>query len=58
MQNFTKEVRKDVLKMIHNAKSGHPGGALSCVDILAVLYNKVLNIPKEWDKSPDFKKIP
>ena len=40
--------------MIHNAKSGHPGGALSCVDILAVLYKKVLNIPKDWDKSPDF----
>ncbi len=41
--------------MIHNAKSGHPGGALSSVDILAVLYKKVLNIPKEWDKSPSFK---
>ena len=41
--------------MVHNAKSGHPGGSLSCVDILAVLYKKVLNIPVEWDKSPDFK---
>lgn len=56
MEKFVKEVRKDILKMIHNAKSGHPGGALSCVDILAVLYNKILNIPKDWDKSPDFKK--
>lgn len=55
MEKFTKEVRKDVLKMIHNAKSGHPGGALSCIDILAVLYNKILNVPKEWDKSLDFK---
>lgn len=41
--------------MIHNAKSGHPGGSLSCTDILAVLYKKVLNVPLEWDKSPDFK---
>ena len=41
--------------MIHNAKSGHPGGSLSCVDILAVLYKKVLNVPLEWDKSPNFK---
>ncbi len=55
METFTKEVRKDVLKMIHNAKSGHPGGALSCIDILAVLYKKILNVPLEWDKSIDFK---
>ena len=41
--------------MIHNAKSGHPGGSLSCVDILAVLYKKILNVPVEWDKSPNFK---
>lgn len=55
METFTKEVRKDVLKMIHNAKSGHPGGALSCIDILAVLYKKILNVPLEWDKSINFK---
>ena len=41
--------------MIHNAKSGHPGGSLSCVDILTVLYKKVLNVPLDWDKSPNFK---
>ena len=42
--------------MVHAAKSGHPGGSLSGADILNVLYNKCLNIPKEWDKSPDFEK--
>lgn len=55
MKEFTSLIRQDILKMIHNAKSGHPGGALSCVDILAVLYKKVLNVPLEWDKSLDFK---
>ncbi len=55
MKHFTNTVRQDILKMIHNAKSGHPGGSLSCVDILAVLYKKVLNVPVEWDKSPNFK---
>ncbi|MBR5304361.1 MAG: transketolase [Candidatus Gastranaerophilales bacterium] len=40
--------------MIHNAKSGHPGGALSCVDMLSVLYKKVLNVPVEWDKAINF----
>ena len=55
MKAFTNQVRCDILKMIHNAKSGHPGGSCSCIDILAVLYKKVMNVPSEWDKSPDFK---
>ena len=55
MKTFTNAVRRDVLKMIHNAKSGHPGGACSCVDILAVLYKKVLNVPLEWNNAVDFK---
>jgi len=50
-----KIVRKNIVKMIHNAKSGHPGGSLSGADILTVLYKKCLNIPIEWDKSPDFE---
>ena len=49
-------VRRNIVKMIHAAKSGHPGGSLSGADILTVLYEKCLNIPKEWDKSPDFEK--
>ena len=55
MKTFTNTVRQDILKMIHNAKSGHPGGACSCVDILSVLYKKILNVPIEWDKDPNFK---
>jgi len=47
-------VRRNILKMIHNAKSGHPGGSLSCADILTVLYKKSLNIPKQWDKDKNF----
>ena len=47
--------RINILKMVHSAKSGHPGGSLSGADILNVLYFKCLNIPKEWDKSPEFE---
>ncbi len=50
------KARRNILKMIHNAKSGHPGGSLSGADILTVLYEKCLNIPSDWDKSPDFDK--
>lgn len=36
--------RKTLLRMIFNANAGHTGGSLSCVDILNVLYNHVMNI--------------
>ena len=38
-------IRRNIVKMIHCAKSGHPGGSLSGVEILTVLYKKCLNIP-------------
>lgn len=48
-------VRRNIIKMVHSAKSGHPGGSLSGADILTVLYEKCLNIPADWENSPDFK---
>lgn len=38
------EVRKDIVKMICKAKSGHPGGSLSATDILTTLYFHEMNI--------------
>lgn len=55
LRKFSARVRADILKMIHNAQSGHPGGCLSCVEIISVLYNKILKIDPKWDKSPTFK---
>ena len=37
-------IRRDVIQMTLNAGSGHPGGCLSAVEILTVLFNKVLRI--------------
>ena len=39
--------RQAILKLIYESKSGHTGGSLSCVDILNVLYNQVMNITTE-----------
>jgi transketolase len=50
-----KRLRKDVLMMIHRAKSGHPGGSLSVIDILSVLYFKCLKHNPGWNKSPDWE---
>ena len=42
--------RKNLLKYIKKANAGHTGGSLSCVDILNVLYNRILNVsPENFD---------
>ena len=45
--------RKKILKYIVGAKAGHTGGSLSCIDILNVLYNEVLNVGPQNFTSPD-----
>jgi transketolase len=45
--------RKNILKYIVGANAGHTGGSLSCVDILNVLYNYVLNVSPANFTSPD-----
>jgi transketolase len=47
------EYRKKILKYIVGANAGHTGGSLSCIDILNVLYNKVLNVSPDNFRSPD-----
>jgi len=36
LNKMANEARKSIIKMIYEAKSGHPGGSLSCIDILLV----------------------
>src|SRR6476469_2851180 len=47
------EYRKNILKYIFHANAGHTGGSLSCIDILNVLYNHVMNVSPENFASPD-----
>ncbi len=55
LEKICNQTRINILKMVHNAASGHIGGAFSGVEILNVLYQKSLNIPTEWKKSKDFE---
>ncbi len=41
------ELKKDILKMIYLAQSGHPGGSLSCVNIIYFLYEKIMKINRK-----------
>ena len=44
LQKIATDIRLGALRAVYNAKSGHPGGALSSADILACLYFSELNI--------------
>ncbi len=55
IKNTSKKLRREILMMIHNSKSGHPGGSLSCIDILNVLFTKCMKICPEGEKNPNFK---
>ncbi len=45
--------RRTILTIIHHAKAGHTGGSLSCIDILNVLYNHVMNVSPENFSDPN-----
>ena len=49
LQDFTQQVRRDILRMVHAVNSGHPGGSLGCAEFFTVLYQEVL------EYSTDFK---
>lgn len=44
LNKLAKKIRKDIVSSITKAGSGHPGGSLSLVEILLVLYYKIMNI--------------
>lgn len=44
MRTITKNIRKNILHIANLARSPHIGSALSCTDILAVLYFDILNL--------------
>ena len=39
---LSQQIRRDILRMVHSANSGHPGGSLGCVEFFVILYKKVL----------------
>jgi len=43
LEKTASQIRRDILRMVHGAKSGHPGGSLGCTDLLTALYFEVLD---------------
>lgn len=50
---FAVNVREDILRSTHSAKSGHPGGSLSAADYFTYLYNRELRIDPKNPKNPN-----
>ena len=50
LQRITSQVRRDILRMVHDPQSGHPGGSLGCADYLVALYFEILkHEPKNFN---------
>ncbi len=42
------QVRRDIVRMVHGAQSGHPGGSLGCADFFVALYGQILKHSKKF----------
>ena len=54
LEKQARKIRRDIVKMVYQAGSGHPGGSLSVTDILTYLYFEELkNISSDNPQNPD-----
>lgn len=51
--NFAKEVRRDIVKVLHRTADSHIGSGFSSVDILTVLYQRIMNVDVDHLKDPN-----
>lgn len=42
LTSIASQIRRDIVRMVHGANSGHPGGSLGCTDFFTALYFKVM----------------
>ena len=57
LEKIASQLRLDVVKMVHNAHDGHPGPALSAMDMIVALYFNVMQINPEqpdWEERDRF----
>lgn len=49
LEDFTTQVRRDILRMVHAVNSGHPGGSLGCAEFLVTLYQQLMKRKEGFD---------
>ena len=57
LKQIATNVRRSILEQVYTAKSGHPGGALSCTDILTAIYFNLANIDPNNPEKEDRDRI-
>lgn len=43
LNDIVRQVRRDIVRMVHAVQSGHPGGSLGCTEYFTVLYNNIMS---------------
>lgn len=52
LKKIASQIRRDIVRMVTDAKSGHPGGSLSSADVLTALYFNEMKIdPAKWERN-------
>lgn len=52
LEQISSQVRRDIVRMVTKAASGHPGGSLSSTDIMTYLFFKEMNVtPENWKRN-------
>ncbi len=42
LKAIASQIRRDIIRMVHGANSGHPGGSLGCADFFTALYFEIM----------------
>ena len=49
LKKISSQVRRDIIRMVHNIQSGHPGGSLGCTDLLVSLFFNIMKRKEKFD---------
>jgi len=49
LQDIITQTRRDILRMVHDVNSGHPGGSLGCTEFFIALYYEIMNLKDDFD---------
>ena len=48
LQKLVFQTRRDILRMVNNVNSGHPGGSLGCTEFFIALYHEIMDINQNF----------
>ena len=49
LNHLTVQVRRDILRMVHQVNSGHPGGSLGCTEFMVALYQELMEYSTDFN---------